>query len=99
MYDGHSDQERIWVRSVKKRDQACNVTEITDPKPNILEKGTLPAFGDHTDTEDPAYVRACFNTVVMEFSSLLSIHLGVTKTVTHHISTVGPPGFTCEEDR
>ena len=91
MDDGHSNLERIWVRQVKKRDQACNVTEITDPNTNIVEECTIPAFGDHTDIEALAHVRPRFNTVVKEFSGLLSIHPGVTKAATHHINTVEPP--------
>ena len=82
MDDGHVNLERIWVRQVKKRDQACNVTEITNPNTNVVEECTIEAL---------AHVRPCFNTVVKEFSDLLSIHLGVTKAATHHINTVEPP--------
>ena len=91
MDDGHSNLEKIWARQAKKRDQACSVADITDPDTNIVDECTIPAFGAHTGTEAPAYVRPCFNSVVKEFSDLLSTHPGVTKAATHHINTVGPP--------
>ena len=78
-------------RQVKKRDQACNVTNT-----NIVAECTILASGDHTDIEAQAYVRPRFNIVVKEFSDLLSIHLGsihlysVSTAATHHINTVGP---------
>ena len=91
MDDGHSNLEKIWARQAKKRDQACSVADITDPDTNIVNKCTIPAFDDHTGIESPAYVRPCFNSVIKEFSDLLSTHPGVTKAATHHINTVGPP--------
>ncbi|KAL5479377.1 hypothetical protein EMCRGX_G022895 [Ephydatia muelleri] len=91
MDDGHSNLETIWARQAKKRDQACSVADITDPDTNIVDECTIPAFGDHTGIEAPAYVRPCFNSVVKEFSDLLSTHPGVTKAAIHHINTVGPP--------
>eukprot|EP00731_Ephydatia_muelleri_P008077 Em0004g415a len=86
--DGHSNLEKIWAR---QRNQACSVADITDPDTNIVDECTIPEFGDHTGIEAPAYVRPCFNSVVKEFSDLLSTHPGVTKAATHHINPVGPP--------
>ena len=70
MDDGHSNLEKIWARQAKKRDQACSVADITDPDTNIVDECTIPAFGDHTGIEAPAYVRPCFNSVVKEFNDL-----------------------------
>ena len=48
MDDGHSNLEKIWARQIKKSNQACSVTEITDPDTNIVDECTIPAFGDLT---------------------------------------------------